>query len=94
MRWGRIWTVNTTHYSGQLGLTPLNLIIVPKVSDKTGFFLYKYLVTGEDDRAVFLIPSDILTNTIITSAVSTNTATVTAMAEGQHLFQGMVQYSE
>jgi hypothetical protein len=53
MRWGRIWMVNTTHYSGQLGLTSLNLIIVPKVSDKTGSFLYKYFVTGADDRAIF-----------------------------------------
>ncbi len=36
----------------------LDLIVGCKVSDKTWYFLHKYFETGEDDKAVFSIPSD------------------------------------
>ncbi len=42
----------------QLGLTLLRymyLIMFLKASDKMDLFLYKYFVTGEDDKAIFLL---------------------------------------
>ncbi len=55
---GGIQTVNTIYLVGPVGshTSQLDLNTGYKVSDKTGYFLYIYFVTGKDDRAVFCIP--------------------------------------
>ncbi len=54
--------VNITNYTGQLDLTPLIYTSsrFPEISDKTGLiymYIYNNFVTGEDDKAVFLLPA-------------------------------------